>query len=164
MLPLALTLRGGPMRHQPTRASAPVMQIPPAEPPHVAVIGAGWGGWGAAKALVENGCRVTLLDALPDPTGKTPYLTPSGKPFEAGTRGFWFDYPNINSLVTNELGLLEVCAAAAGDFRVAVEFPRSRARPRGRPWAVGSVHRLHKLVLLLPRRPRGDRPSLLPGR
>merc|ERR1719478_2020034 len=76
------------------------------EPPHVAVVGAGWGGWGAAKALVENGCRVTLLDAMPDPTGKTPYLTPSGKPFEAGTRGFWYDYPNINDLVA-ELGLDE---------------------------------------------------------
>merc|ERR1719453_39115 len=75
--------------------------------PHIAVVGAGWGGWGAAKALVENGCKVTLLDALPDPTGKTPYLTPSGKPFEAGTRGFWFDYPNINHLVSDTLGLDE---------------------------------------------------------
>ena len=64
------------------------------------------GGWGAAKALVENGCRVTLLDALPDPTGKTPYLTPNKKPFEAGTRGFWMDYPNINKLVAT-LGLDE---------------------------------------------------------
>merc|ERR1719506_128311 len=77
-----------------------------AEPPHVAVVGGGWGGWGAAKALVENGCKVTLLDAIPDPTGATPYLTPSGKPFEAGTRGFWFDYPNINDLVA-QLGLQE---------------------------------------------------------
>ena len=77
------------------------------EPPHVAVVGAGWGGWGAAKALVEAGCKVTLLDALPDPTGATPYLTPSGKPFEAGTRGFWMDYPNINNLVLQELGLRE---------------------------------------------------------
>merc|ERR1719453_1860778 len=74
--------------------------------PHVAVVGAGWGGWGAAKALLANGCRVTLLDALPDPTGKTPYLTPTGKPFEAGTRGFWMAYPNINDLV-KELGLRE---------------------------------------------------------
>ena len=74
--------------------------------PHVAVVGAGWGGWGAAKALIENGCKVTLLDALPDPTGATPYLTPTGKPFEAGTRGFWYDYPNINGLV-KDLGLRE---------------------------------------------------------
>jgi len=74
--------------------------------PHVAVVGAGWGGWAAAKALSESGVRVTLLDGLPDPTGATPYLTPTGKPFEAGTRGFWKDYPNIEALVA-ELGLRE---------------------------------------------------------
>merc|ERR1719310_1486375 len=79
----------------------------PPSPPHVAIVGAGWGGWGAAKALVENGCRVTLLDAVDDPTGQTPYLTPTGKPFEAGTKGFWKDYPNINSLVSKDLGLRE---------------------------------------------------------
>jgi NADPH-dependent 2,4-dienoyl-CoA reductase/sulfur reductase-like enzyme len=48
--------------------------------PHVTVVGAGFGGWGAVKALCENGCRVTLLDVLPDPTGATPYVTPTGKP------------------------------------------------------------------------------------
>jgi uncharacterized protein with NAD-binding domain and iron-sulfur cluster len=74
--------------------------------PHVCIVGAGWGGWGAAKALCENGCRVTLLDSINDPTGKTPFLTPSGKPFEAGTRGFWKDYPNINNLV-KELRITE---------------------------------------------------------
>lgn len=74
--------------------------------PRVAVVGGGWGGWGAAKALVEAGCEVVLLDALPDPTGATPYLTPTGKPFEAGTRGFWKDYPNLNSMVRS-LGLRE---------------------------------------------------------
>tara|TARA_B100000524_G_scaffold292364_1_gene167168 strand:- start:372 stop:2066 length:1695 start_codon:yes stop_codon:yes gene_type:complete len=86
------------------------MQAPSAPPaacaPHVAVVGAGWGGWGAAKALLENGCRVTILDTLPDPTGASPYLTPTGKPFEAGTRGFWKDYPNIEDLVAS-LGLNE---------------------------------------------------------
>merc|ERR1719478_721016 len=82
---------------------APVMA---ASPPHVAVVGAGWGGWAAAQSLLENGCRVTLLDSLPDPTGETPYLTPTGKPFEAGTRGFWKDYPNIEALVAS-LGLRE---------------------------------------------------------
>ena len=74
--------------------------------PRVAVIGAGWGGLGAAKALCEAGAEVTLLDALPDPSGATPYLTPTGKPFEAGHRGFWKDYPNLNALV-GELGLAE---------------------------------------------------------
>jgi uncharacterized protein with NAD-binding domain and iron-sulfur cluster len=65
---------------------------------HFVVVGAGWAGWGAAKALCEAGCRVTILDGLPDPTGRTPYLSKSGKPVEAGTRGFWKDYPNINAL------------------------------------------------------------------
>ena len=88
-----------------SRCAAPLLAA--AEPPHVAIVGAGWGGWGAAKALIENGCRVTLLDALHDPTGKTPYLTPNKKPFEAGTRGFWIDYPNINDLTTGYLGLEE---------------------------------------------------------
>ena len=73
---------------------------------HVAVVGGGWGGLGAAKALVESGkYKVTVLDALPDPTGNTPFLTPTGKPFEAGFRGFWKDYPNMYDLVENELGL-----------------------------------------------------------
>jgi uncharacterized protein with NAD-binding domain and iron-sulfur cluster len=35
-----------------------------------------------------------------------PYLSKSGKPVEAGTRGFWMDYPNINALCA-ELGLNE---------------------------------------------------------
>jgi hypothetical protein len=72
------------------------------------IVGAGWGGWGAAKALCESGidADVTIIDALPDPTGSTPYLSKSGKPVEAGTRGFWKDYPNINALV-KELGLEE---------------------------------------------------------
>ena len=46
------------------------------------------------------------MDALPDPTGATPYLSKTGKPVEAGTRGFWKDYPNIN-LLCAELGLNE---------------------------------------------------------
>ncbi len=71
---------------------------------HVVVVGAGWAGWGAAKALCEAGVRVTLIDGMSDPTGRQPITTASGKPFEAGTRGFWKDYPNINAL-TAELGL-----------------------------------------------------------
>ena len=72
------------------------------------VVGAGWGGWGAAKALCESGidADVTIIDALPDPTGCQPYLSKTGKPVEAGTRGFWKDYPNINALCA-ELGLEE---------------------------------------------------------
>lgn len=63
---------------------------------HIVVVGAGWAGWGAAKAACEAGARVTLLDALPDP--RVPYLSSTGKPVEAGTRGFWKDYPNIQAL------------------------------------------------------------------
>ena len=52
----------------------------------VAVVGAGFGGWGAAKSIVEAGHECVLIDAIPDPTGKSPFLTPSGKPFEPGTK------------------------------------------------------------------------------
>ena len=38
--------------------------------------------------------------------GQNGLQTPTGKPFEAGTRGFWKDYPNIEDLVC-ELGLKE---------------------------------------------------------
>ena len=74
----------------------------------IAIIGGGWGGWGAAKAICQakEDVEVILLDALPDPTGATPFLSKTGKPVEAGTRGFWKDYPNINKLCA-ELGLEE---------------------------------------------------------
>ena len=78
--------------------------MPSDTPSHVVVIGAGWAGWGAAKSLCQAGVRVTLIDGMNDPTGSTPLTTSSGKPFEAGTRGFWKDYPNINAL-TEELEL-----------------------------------------------------------
>jgi uncharacterized protein with NAD-binding domain and iron-sulfur cluster len=68
------------------------------------VIAAGWAGYGAAKVLCESDADVIMLDTLPDPTGATPYLSRTGKPVEAGTRGFWKDYPNINALC-DELGL-----------------------------------------------------------
>jgi hypothetical protein len=63
----------------------------------IVIVGAGWGGWGAAKALSESEeMDVILLDGLEDPTGKTAPRTPSGKPFEAGVRGFWiFLKPNL---------------------------------------------------------------------
>ncbi len=67
----------------------------------VAVVGAGFGGWGAVKSLVEAGQEVVLIDTLPDPTGASPFTTPSGKPFEAGTKGFWKDYPNIYKMLAD---------------------------------------------------------------
>ena len=83
------------------------MHHDPLAPSHVVVIGAGWAGWGAAKALCEAGVRVTMVDGMADPTGCTPITTANGKPFEAGTRGFWRDYPNINALIS-QLGLTQV--------------------------------------------------------
>ena len=84
--------------------------MPSDTPSHVVVIGAGWAGWGAAKSLCQAGVRVTMIDGIHDPTGGTPLTTPSGKPFEAGTRGFWKDYPNINAL-TDELKLNDLFTA-----------------------------------------------------
>ena len=56
----------------------------------IVVVGAGWGGWGAAKAVAESEtASVVLLDGVPDPTGRTGTRATSGKPFEAGVRGFW---------------------------------------------------------------------------
>jgi len=46
------------------------------------------------------------MDASRDPTGAVPFTTPSGRPFEAGTRGFWKDYPNTSALLA-ELGIKE---------------------------------------------------------
>ena len=69
----------------------------------IVVVGAGWGGWGATKAVAESEtASVVLLDGVPDPTGRTGTRATSGKPFEAGVRGFWKDYPNINHLVVRE--------------------------------------------------------------
>lgn len=89
-------------------AATVVAEKSPVKKKKYVVVGAGWGGWGAAKALCESqdNAEVIIIDALPDPTGKTPYLSKTGKPVEAGTRGFWKDYPNINRLCS-ELGLLE---------------------------------------------------------
>jgi hypothetical protein len=69
--------------------------------PHVVVVGAGWGGWGATKALLESGCKVTLVDAQPDPSARNPATNKNGKPVDVGQRGFWKDYPNIEALASS---------------------------------------------------------------
>ena len=81
----------------------------PEGPPHYVIIGAGWGGFGAAERLTSSvpNAKVTMLDALPSPGGELPYLSATGRTVEAGTRGFWKDYPNINYLVSRTLGLDE---------------------------------------------------------
>jgi hypothetical protein len=65
--------------------------------------------------LPEAGCDVTLLDGIPDPTGATPSVTPTGKPFEYGTRGFWKDYPNIESMLA-EVGVVRRCRLKPGAY------------------------------------------------
>jgi len=105
-----------------TTPPPPSSNTPPPAKKYV-IIGGGWAGWGAAKALCEGlpytiptseptdvgnyqYADITLIDALSDPTGATPYLSATGKPVEAGTRGFWKDYPNINKLCA-QLGIDE---------------------------------------------------------
>jgi len=81
------------------RAAAPAKQA--------VVVGGGWGGFGAMKALTEAGYNVKLVDATPDPAAlKGGWKNPNGRPVEAGFKGFWWQYPNIFSLV-DELGLKE---------------------------------------------------------
>jgi len=94
-----------PIERKLSRLSATASDISNSKKKYV-IVGAGWSGWGAAKQLCQSGvnAEVILIDALPDPTGVTPYLSKSNKPVEAGTRGFWMDYPNINALC-DELNL-----------------------------------------------------------
>ena len=73
------------------------------------IVGGGWGGLGVATAAARSGTKmkVTLVDALPmyGPDGDGSRRTPTGKPFEAGHRGFWRDYPNINDVIENTIGV-----------------------------------------------------------
>ena len=96
------SLQGAGQTRLARRAATGQPQMQAETKPRVVVIGAGWGGWAAAKALCENGCAVTLLDGVPDPSGSKPMLTPTGKPFEVGQRGFWNDYPNIEALLAEK--------------------------------------------------------------
>eukprot|EP00752_Nemacystus_decipiens_P011813 g10482.t1 len=75
----------------------------------VVVVGGGWAGFGAAKALTEAGegaYDVTLLDANPNPGGLSAgWRTAGGRAVEAGIKGFWWSYPNIYDLVERELNI-----------------------------------------------------------
>ncbi|CAN0507846.1 unnamed protein product, partial [Laminaria digitata] len=54
----------------------------------IVVVGGGWAGFGAAKALTEAGpYDVTLLDANPNPGGLSAgWRTASGRSVEAGEK------------------------------------------------------------------------------
>lgn len=74
---------------------------------HVVVVGAGWGGLGAAWQLsADPRTRVTIVDAGNRPGGlvNDGYTTPGGRRAEAGIHGFWGCYHNIFALF-DELGL-----------------------------------------------------------
>lgn len=75
--------------------------------PHVAVVGAGWAGLGAAWTLAKQGaCDITLLDAAPNVGGLVAgWKTKKGQSVEVGVHGFWRRYYNIFNLVNSELGL-----------------------------------------------------------
>ena len=56
---------------------------------HVVVVGGGWGGFGAAYALLKAGIKVTILDASETPGGLSAgWRTPGGRSVEAGIKGY----------------------------------------------------------------------------
>eukprot|EP00471_Norrisiella_sphaerica_P006127 CAMPEP_0184489916 /NCGR_PEP_ID=MMETSP0113_2-20130426/16649_1 /TAXON_ID=91329 /ORGANISM="Norrisiella sphaerica, Strain BC52" /LENGTH=605 /DNA_ID=CAMNT_0026873575 /DNA_START=213 /DNA_END=2030 /DNA_ORIENTATION=+ len=64
------------------------------------VIGGGWAGFGAMKALLNAGWNVKLFDASPDPAALEGGMrNENGRPVEPGFKGFWWQYPNIFSLM-----------------------------------------------------------------
>ncbi len=75
------------------------------EQKRVVVVGAGWGGLGAAYHLTVQGYDVTLLEASSYPGGLVAgWKTAGGRSVEGGIHGFWYPYSNIFSLV-QKLGL-----------------------------------------------------------
>ena len=77
----------------------------------VLVVGAGWGGLGAAWHLSKrDDVHVTLIDAAPRVGGliRDGFQTQNGRPAEAGMHGFWDEYKNIFHLVDQELELEDV--------------------------------------------------------
>jgi len=53
------------------------------------VVGGGWGGFGAAYALLKAGVKVTILHASETPGGLSAgWRTPGGRSVEAGIKGY----------------------------------------------------------------------------
>jgi len=87
-----------------TEGPRPPMESPTDKRKRVVVVGGGWAGFGAAKHLAEEGYDVTLLDASPNPGGlSSGWRTKEGRTVEAGIKGFWYQYPNIFSLIHDDL-------------------------------------------------------------
>ena len=111
-------LRGSPVRvprgTRPPRPSKPRVRAEGKRPtapsssrpyPKGIVVGGGWAGFGAAWQLLKHGFDVTLLDSSPDPGGLSAgWRTANGRAVEAGCKGFWRHYGNIDALA-EELGI-----------------------------------------------------------
>ncbi|CAM9213153.1 unnamed protein product [Ectocarpus sp. 8 AP-2014] len=72
----------------------------------VVVIGAGWAGLAAAYELSKQNddFDVTLLEGGKSVGGLVAgWLTPGGRPVEAGVHGFWYPYRNIFRLIEDDL-------------------------------------------------------------
>ncbi|CAM9420924.1 unnamed protein product [Scytosiphon promiscuus] len=72
----------------------------------VVVIGAGWAGLAAAYELSKQNKEfdVTLLEGGKSVGGLVAgWLTPGGRPVEAGVHGFWYPYRNIFNLIEKDL-------------------------------------------------------------
>lgn len=71
----------------------------------VIVIGAGWAGLAAAHELSkQKEFDVTLLEGGKSVGGLVAgWVTPGGRPVEAGVHGFWYPYRNIFRLIEKEL-------------------------------------------------------------
>jgi uncharacterized protein with NAD-binding domain and iron-sulfur cluster len=131
----------------------------------VIVVGGGWAGFGAAKALSEQGYAVKILDAAPAPGGVSAgWRTPSGRPVEAGTKGFWYEYPNIFSLLRQldmpewPLGKFETSGFWGPTGDLITEAPVFSEQPQ-LPALIGQFVYTHPLFYGLP---LIDRLSILP--
>jgi len=98
----------------------------------VLVVGAGWGGLGAAWHLSQqqDQFKVTLIDAAPKVGGliRDGFTTKNGRPCEAGQHGFWDEYLNIFSLVEHELKLTDVFTDYAPQGQVCYVFAQTVAK------------------------------------
>ncbi|KAJ6833824.1 phytoene dehydrogenase, chloroplastic/chromoplastic-like [Iris pallida] len=87
----------------------------------VVIVGAGWAGLASAHHLCKQGFDVTLLEAESSPAE------------EVGTRGFWYPYKNIFSII-DELGIQPFTkwtrSALYTSEGLEVEFPIFQDLPR----------------------------------
>lgn len=109
--------------------------------PRAVVIGAGWAGFGAARALARAGAQVDLLDAGSAPGGVSAgWRTKEGRPVEAGMKGFWTQYPNIDALA-KEIGSFEKLTECTRSTFYAYVIERNESRRKGKATAKPSPRR-----------------------